>query len=396
MIHIFINALSASAGGGLTYVRNVLPSLAVRDDVRTTLLVSEALRAEIKESPRLTILSQSHKGGVGRRFWHEQRDLPDLIRRSHADVLLSIGNFALFRSPVPQILLSGNALYISADFMRDLRQRGDYRLWIDTKVKGAVARWSVNAADCTVAPSETFASDLRRWTGKNVVSIHHGFSHSAFCRETVPLPPDVQSRLVTTENAVRILFVSHYNYYRNFETLIRALAIVKQKLHPQTVRLLLTCKLVSKENPGSYQADGAAELVRSLKLGEEVVELGTVPYAALHHLYRSCDLYATAAYAETFAHPLVEAMASGLPVVASEIAVHREICGDAALYFPRFSSDALAHRIIQVLKSNEQRLAMREKGLSRSRDFSWDKHVEALLLLARRLTDPLAANPQRD
>ena len=71
-------------------------------------------------------------------------------------------------------------------------------------------------------------------------------------------------------------------------------------------------------------------------LRNEVVELGAVPYGALHHLYRSCDVYATPAYAETFAHPLVEAMASGLPVIASDLAVHREICGEAAHVFPAF------------------------------------------------------------
>jgi hypothetical protein len=50
----------------------------------------------------------------------------------------------------------------------------------------------------------------------------------------------------------------------------------------------------------------------------------------------------TPAYAESFAHPLIESMSSGLPVVASDLPVHREICGDAAIYFPRFSPDALA------------------------------------------------------
>jgi len=113
--------------------------------------------------------------------------------------------------------------------------------------------------------------------------------------------------------------------------------------------------------------------------------LGAVSYAALHHLYRSCDVYATPAYAETFAHPLVEAMASGLPVIASDLPVHREICGEAALYFPRFAPEMLAERIIQVSQSAEQRATMREMGLSRSRDFSWDRHVDELLVLARRL-----------
>jgi glycosyltransferase involved in cell wall biosynthesis len=116
-----------------------------------------------------------------------------------------------------------------------------------------------------------------------------------------------------------------------------------------------------------------------------VVELGSLPYSMLHHLYRACDLYVTPAYAETFAHPLVEAMASGLPVIASDIAVHREICREAALYFPRFSAAVLAQRILQAVESPEKADSMRTLGLSRSRDFSWDKHVTELLTLARRL-----------
>ncbi len=383
MIHIFINALSASAGGGLTYVRNVLPRLAGGDRVRTTLLVGGILRGEISESAQVKVLNESLPDGSGRRFWYEQRRLPIMIRNSGADVLLSTGNFALYRSPVPQILLSRNALYTSADFLRDVGQRGDYRLWIDTEIKGALARWSVKVADCTVAPSATFAGELRDWTGKEVMSIHHGFDHEAFFRQRAPLGEDVQRRLAAAQGAVRVLFVSHYNYYRNFETLIRAIAIVKRMLRPRDVRLILTCKLSSKDNPGIYQADRAADLVRQLNLREEVVELGAVPYAALHHLYQSCDLYATPAYAETFAHPLVEAMASGLPVIASDLAAHREICGDAAQYFPRFEPDILAQRIMQLCESPQQRAEMRGKGILRSRDFSWDKHVERLISLAR-------------
>jgi glycosyltransferase involved in cell wall biosynthesis len=385
MIHLFINALAASAGGGLTYVRNVLPRLAVRNDVRTTVLVSTVLSDEITQSAGVTVLRGDCSGGSARRFWYEQRNLPGLIRRSRADALLSTGNFALYRAPVPQILLSRNALYTSADFVRDLRTRGHYRLWLDNEVKATLARWSVRTADCTVAPSATFASELQKWTGEDVVSIHHGFDHDAFFRDQTPLPQDVQTRLTAAEGSLRLLFVSHYNYYRNFETLIRAIAILKKKLHPRTVRLILTCKLNSKENPGEYRADTAAELVRRLGLSAEVVELGSVPYSSLHHLYRACDFYVTPAYAETFAHPLVEAMASGLPVIASDLAVHREICGEAALYFPRFSPEALAEVVLQATQSPGQPATLRAAGLLRSRDFSWDKHVEDLLRLARGL-----------
>jgi hypothetical protein len=52
MIRLFINALAASAGGGLTYVRNVLPILAHRKDVCTTLLINDSFRNEVAESQR--------------------------------------------------------------------------------------------------------------------------------------------------------------------------------------------------------------------------------------------------------------------------------------------------------------------------------------------------------
>jgi glycosyltransferase involved in cell wall biosynthesis len=390
MIHLFINGISASAGGGLTYIRNIVPQFAVRDDVRATVLVSDALRNEIIESDRIAVVKEGFQSRGSSRFWHEQSMLPKLIRRSGADVLLSPGNFALFRSPIPQILLSRNALYTSADFLRDLRERRDYRLWIDTKIKGALARWSILLAERTVAPSEAFAEELRRWTGKEVQCIHHGFNSDSFFRESTPLPQSIGDRLSSVADAVKVLFVSHYNYYRNFETLIRSIALVKKRMPKRRVRLILTCKLISQDNPGSYRSETAAELVRSLKLEEEIIQLGAVPYRLLHHLYKACDIYATPAYAETFAHPLVEAMASGLPVIASDLPVHREICGEAAMYFPTFSAEALAERIIQLSEcetadAEKKRVQMHEMGLMRSQDFQWSKHVEALLRLAGNL-----------
>jgi glycosyltransferase involved in cell wall biosynthesis len=115
------------------------------------------------------------------------------------------------------------------------------------------------------------------------------------------------------------------------------------------------------------------------------VELGTVPYHLLHHLYRACDIYASAAYAESFAHPLIEAMASGLPIVASDLYVHREICRDAALYFPRFSAETMVERVQQLSQSMTLPQQLADNGLRRSRDFSWSTHVARLIQLAEDL-----------
>ncbi|MBZ5704881.1 MAG: glycosyltransferase family 4 protein [Acidobacteriia bacterium] len=387
MMHLFLNGLAASAGGGLTYLRNVIPHLAARTDVRTTVTVSPQLRQELGNAAGVSLVELQSRAGATWRSYQEQKLLPGLIRESRADVLISAGNFALRNSPVPQVLLSRNSLYTSADFFRDLRARHEYRIWLDTRAKGVLARRSIHWADCTVAPSQAFADELQQWSGQKVVAIHHGFDHDTFFRDHTPLPAKIQHELDSAEGSFRVLFVSHYNYYRNFETLLRAIPLLQERLGKRPVKLFLTCKLRSEDNPGRYRAEAAAALVNRLGIGDKVVQLGMVPYGLLHHLYRACDMYVTAAYAESFAHPLVEAMASGLPVVASGLPVHHEICGAAAHYFQRFSSESLAEEVAQLACSGERARSLAEQGLQRSKDFSWSRHVQQLLELVTSLKE---------
>ena len=78
-------------------------------------------------------------------------------------------------------------------------------------------------------------------------------------------------------------------------------------------------------------------------------------------------------------------MSSGLPIVASDLPVHREICGDAGIYFSRFSPEALAEQVLRVQVSSEFSERLSSNGLRRARDFSWRQHVEQLVVLARQL-----------
>lgn len=381
MIHLFINALGASAGGGLTYLRNVIPLLARHDEVRVTLAAGPKLRQELQFA---NVEFLSLELSPVRRFWFEQSILGESIRRAGADVLLSTGNFALRKSPVPQILLSRNSIYTSAEYLRDLMRRHEYRAWADTQLRSLVAKSSIQWADVTVAPSEAFAAELRGWTGVNVVAIHHGFDRHVFVQDATRLSGEVEAKLRSAEGALKLLLVSHYNYYRNFETLIRALPLLREQIADRPVRLLLTCQLAARKNPGVYRPDSAAALVKRLGVSDMVVELGSIPYQQLHQVYARADLYVTSAYTETFAHPLVEAMSSRLPVIASDIPVHREICGDVAVYFDRFSAESLADAVARTTKSPGM-ASMGIQGSSRANEFSWNVHVEKILALARKL-----------
>jgi glycosyltransferase involved in cell wall biosynthesis len=382
-MHLFINSLAASAGGGLTYIRNVLPLLGERPDLQITVVLPAGLRQEFHFSGNVDCIEVNVT--PARRFWFEQTKLPILIRRCHAEVLLSTGNISLRRSPVPQVLLSRNSIYLSPDFYRDLCSRHEYRAWLDTRLRASIARKSIAWADLTVAPSEAFAEDLTRWTHKKVLAIHHGFDSTAFTLNSDPLEPDVQKKLNAAEGSLKILFVSHYNYYRNFETLIRSLPLLRDRFSPRTIKLLLTCYLTPGRNPGTYNPESARSLVKELGVSDIVVELGTIPYSQLHQLYASAQVYVTPAYAETFAHPLVEAMANGVPVVASDIPVHREICKEAAAYFPIFSPEGLAEKLVQLIASPETMDRMATAGRARSEQFSWKTHVDKILGLCTAL-----------
>jgi glycosyltransferase involved in cell wall biosynthesis len=395
MMKIFLNALAASAGGGVTYVRNVLPQLAKRTDVSVCVAVPPALRRELGTWANVELLECDVPSSAFRRVVFEQRNLPELIRARGADVLISAGNFALWNSPVPQILLSRNSLYTSAVFARDVKSRRHYGLWLDTRLKGILAAASVRRAEITVAPSVAFADDVRKWTGMQasgrILAIHHGFDAEAFRGSSQPLSSEFEARLAKPAHALRLLFVSHYNYYRNFETLLRALAIMRDRLSERRVELLLTCKLEAPEHSGAYRAHSAAALSDRLGIRSNVIELGAVPYASLHRVYRSSDVYVTPAYAETFAHPLVEAMSSGLPIVASDLPVHHEICGAAALYFPYSSSEELAQQVVTLARDSVLRQSMVDHAQRRATDFSWGRHVAELLRVARRLVEQSAA-----
>ncbi len=78
-------------------------------------------------------------------------------------------------------------------------------------------------------------------------------------------------------------------------------------------------------------------------------------------------------------------MSSGLPIVASDLPVHREICGNAALYFSFSSADELAQQVLRTCSDAHERQRLVGKGKIRLQQFSWSRHVDELLRIAKGL-----------
>ena len=96
--------------------------------------------------------------------------------------------------------------------------------------------------------------------------------------------------------------------------------------------------------------------------------------------YRSHDLFVFPSVSETFGHPMAEAMSSGLPVVASDTPVNREICGGASLYFEPFMISKLVRAILLLDNDSNLRRRLSTTGRKRATGlYSWDDHVDRLV-----------------
>ncbi|MEM7802165.1 MAG: glycosyltransferase family 1 protein, partial [Chloroflexota bacterium] len=122
-------------------------------------------------------------------------------------------------------------------------------------------------------------------------------------------------------------------------------------------------------------------IVERLGLENRVHFIGYVQDAHLPLLYAAADLFVFPSYYEGFGMPIVEAMACGTPVIASDASAMPEAIGGAGLMFQADSTEELAESMLTVLDNAEQAAKMRRVVLVQARQFSWKtaaKETEAI------------------
>jgi glycosyltransferase involved in cell wall biosynthesis len=109
-----------------------------------------------------------------------------------------------------------------------------------------------------------------------------------------------------------------------------------------------------------------------------VIELGRVSDERLVELYNAADVLLFPSWAEGFGLPVLEAMACGTPVVASDIPVLREVGGEVISYAPASDPLALAAAVHAVLAADvDHRAAMAEAVRARAARFGWSRTMDA-------------------
>jgi glycosyltransferase involved in cell wall biosynthesis len=118
-----------------------------------------------------------------------------------------------------------------------------------------------------------------------------------------------------------------------------------------------------------------------LDVPDNVVFTGRLTDEEIAGLYRQAAAFIFPSFYEGFGIPPLEAMVHGCPVLASDIGSCREVCGDAALFFPPNDADALTNLMARIMAQPETAVALRNRGHARVGHYSW--HASAAKLLDR-------------
>jgi len=174
-----------------------------------------------------------------------------------------------------------------------------------------------------------------------------------------------------------VLFVGNPKPHKNLDTLLAGFRIWRAGRGSASPRLVLA--------GGHKGLDSLREKTRELGIAADVDILGYVPDESLSGLYQGAELLAFPSLHEGFGLPVLEAMASGTPVLAADSPAVREVAGDAARYVPASDPSAWARELAALTAGDAARQTLRESGRRRAGDFSWLTCAQQTLDVYRRV-----------
>jgi glycosyltransferase involved in cell wall biosynthesis len=294
--------------------------------------------------------------------------LPRAAKRAGVDLIHSPAYTAPFWAGVPVILTIHDVSYARHPewypYRRDILRRTFYRL-------------SASAATEIMTVSEFSADEIAAAYGiprSRITVVPHGvggaFAPGEPSARPTSLPPGVSTPF--------LLHVGDLHERRNLGVVARAVLEVRRTGGQARALSLVLAGLdqgVGDELSAVASAAGAPDAV---------VRLGPVSEGGLIALYRSATALVYPSLYEGFGLPILEAMASGTPVIASHAASMPEVLGDAGILLDPHDDRAWTDAVSRVVNDEALRATLRCKGLTRARQFTWQQTAQVTLDVYRR------------
>lgn len=361
----------ATDTAGLTYPRHFLDHLSPEMRARATFLLSEPVPSELDlRGVKLRTLGRYSGSGPGKAL-AAQLLVPAITRRMGVSTVFCSGSiasafFGLSPKPRPRVVVNvQNAAPLENGVITAGRSRDNYR-------RAAVPA-GLRHAEQVITTSETVGNALvdRYGIEGDRLSV---IPLAAETDRFFPAPPGEDRYEVTGITGPYILFVSALWTYKNASALVEA--YVRLARENGIEQLLVLC------GKDGGDLENCREIAADAGMLDRVVFTGHTRDPRLPALYRHADLFVYPSLVESFGLPLLEAMASGAPVVASDRWAIPEVCGGAARICEP-TPESLAEAMHEVLSSSDVLADLRARGLARAAEFSWERTVSQTVAVIR-------------
>jgi glycosyltransferase involved in cell wall biosynthesis len=368
-MHVGLNLIylvPGDTGGMEVYARELLPELVrlAPPGTRFTAFISREAAAAAdgpwgELMPAVTVPVNARR----REQWvlGEQAFLPRLAARAGVDLVHSLASTAPAYGRFRRVLTVHDLIYARFPSAHPgLRDRG-MRVLVPL-----AARRSTRV----IAISDSTRRDLvelLRLPGERIDVVPQGLGavrRSGPARST----QETRARFDLGERRV-LLTLSAKRPHKNLLALVGALARIPSERRPVLVL------------PG-YPTWHEAELrARAAELGvlADVRFEGWLSEGEIEGLWGVADAFVYPSLYEGFGLPVLEAMARGVPVACADTSSLPEVAGDAALLFDPRSEPAIAQAVERLLGDPSLASALRERGLARAREFSWERTAQLTL-----------------
>ena len=201
---------------------------------------------------------------------------------------------------------------------------------------------------------------------EKVQVIYHAYSRDAFN----PLPADpAEQKPLLERHGIRTPYILHHGAVqprKNLERLIRAYRLLLERRRDLDLQLVLA-------GPLGWQYEPILRAAQESDHRGEVIFTGALPEPELAMLVKGAAISVMPSLYEGFCVPMVEAMACGVPTIASNSSCLPEVSGGLLRYFNPLSVEDMAGTMEQVVDDSALRDELIRNGLKRAAEFSWER-----------------------
>lgn len=345
---VLVDMLSytGSKGGMETYARELYGALKQAPDEFTFVGLAsvEGFKLDHSWFPGEVIDSGISGEHRYRWAWGELFAVSRWARRLGVDLIHCPATLGPLRSHVPAVLTIHDMLYFSHPEHMTTPLYTEPVKWME--------RFASRNATWVLTDSQVSAGEIVKYLGYPAERLQ--VVHLAGTPMSLGTAPLARRRDL-------ILAMGNRRPHKNFDGLVRALALVDESVRPQVV---IT---------GSRGDDPLRPIVEELGLQNWVDLRGWLSTDDLETLAATATALAVPAFAEGFGLPILEAMGSGMPVLISDLPVFREVASDAAVYFDPADHSSIARAITRIVTEAGLQEKLHDAGLARAAEFSWSR-----------------------